>query len=74
MKKQVCIIPFRRDFLFKYGEWDSTPLEEAESVDMMRVLENGYSVKMVNTKFNTKAVDTIQDLEAVEILMKIQEK
>jgi len=70
MKKQVCIIPFRRDFLFKYGEWEPTPLEIAESVDMMRVLENGYEVKMIETKFITKAVDTKEDLMAVEILMK----
>ena len=70
MQKQVCIIPFKRDFLFEYGEWDPTPLEEAESVDMMRVLERGYKVKMINTKYETKAVDTVEDLKVVEGLMK----
>lgn len=37
--KQVCIIPFRRDFLLEYNRMPPTPLEIAESVDMMRVLE-----------------------------------
>jgi 3-deoxy-manno-octulosonate cytidylyltransferase (CMP-KDO synthetase) len=38
MKKQVCVIPFRREFLFKYTSLEPTPLEIAESVDMMRIL------------------------------------
>jgi len=71
MKKQVCIIPFRRDFLLKYTELKPTPLEIAESVDMMRVLENGLTVHMVPTKHRTQAVDTIEDLKRVECLIKI---
>ncbi|MCJ8345091.1 3-deoxy-manno-octulosonate cytidylyltransferase [bacterium] len=68
--RQVCIIPFQRDFLFQYNELQPTRLEIQESVDMMRVLEHGYAVKMVPTEHNTKAVDTIEDLKQVEILMK----
>ena len=47
--KQVCVIPFRRDFLFSYTELAPTPLEIAESIDMMRVLENGLKVRMALT-------------------------
>ena len=36
--KQVCIIPFRRDVLLAYAELEPTPLEQSESVDMMRFL------------------------------------
>ena len=70
MKKQVCIIPFQRDFLLEFNNMTPTILEEIESVDMMRVLENGYNVKLVHTDFDSKAVDTIQDLRAVEEIMK----
>ena len=38
MLKQVCIIPFRRDFLLKFNNLAPTPLEIIESVDMLRVL------------------------------------
>ena len=69
MKKQVCIIPFQRDFLFQYQNMSPTPLEIAESIDMMRVLENGYKVRMVPTAYETHAVDTKEDLEKVELLM-----
>ncbi len=69
MLKQVCIIPFRRDFLIKFNELEPTPLEVVESVDMMRVLEHGYRVKMVTTEFDTYSVDTLEDLKKVEVLM-----
>ena len=67
--KQVCIIPFRRDFLLKYAQLEPTPLEQAESVDMMRVLEHGYRVRLVETSVSSHAVDTQADLEFVQSLM-----
>ena len=69
MGKQVCIIPFRRDFLLEYTRMAATPLEIAESVDMMRVLEHGLNVRMVPTQHNSQAVDTPADLVKVEQLM-----
>ena len=69
MKKQVCVIPFTREFLFQYQDMEPTPLEIVESVDMMRVLENGFKIKMVPTLFQTSAVDTEQDLVKVRSLM-----
>ena len=44
VKKQVCAIPFKRDFLFKYNQMKPTNLEKIESIDMLRILENGYKV------------------------------
>lgn len=70
MLKQVCIIPFKRDFLLKFNELAQTELEIAESIDMLRVLENGFSVKMVYTSFETYSVDTDNDLINVEKKMK----
>ena len=67
--KQVCIIPFRRDFLIKFNKLEPTPLEVIESVDMLRVLEHGYKVKMIPTKFDTYSVDTTDDLKRVEKIM-----
>ena len=69
MNKQVCIIPFRRDFLLDYIKLEPTPLEEIESVDMMRIIEHGIKVFMVPTSFDTKAVDTEEDLKEVEKLI-----
>lgn len=68
--KQVCIIPFRRDVLLTYAGLEPTPLEQSESIDMLRFLEHGYKVRMVETGFNTYAVDTPQDLARVEEMMR----
>lgn len=70
MGKQICVIPFRRQFLFDYTRLQPTPLEVAESVDMMRVLEHGLKVRMVPTQYDTQAVDTEADRQRVERLMK----
>lgn len=67
--KQVCVIPFRRDFLLKYTRLAPTPLEIAESVDMMRVLEHGFKLRMVPTRHESHAVDTPRDLELVSSLL-----
>ena len=69
--KQVCIIPFRRSTLIDYGRLRPTPLEQLESVDMLRLLEHGYRVKMVKTEFDTQAVDTEDDLIRVTKLMEL---
>jgi 3-deoxy-manno-octulosonate cytidylyltransferase (CMP-KDO synthetase) len=70
MKKQVCIIPFTRKFLLEYTDMPPTPLEIAESIDMMRVLEHGLKVKMVPTTCQTYPVDTVNDLKKVEEIMR----
>lgn len=70
MFKQVPIIPFRRDFLIKFNKLEPTSLEKIESIDMLRVLEHGYKVKMVYSKYDTYSVDTPEDLKEVENMMR----
>ena len=69
MRKQVCIIPFRRDYLLEYTRMEPTPVEVVESVDMIRVLEHGGRVYMAPTKHTTYAVDTEADARRVEALL-----
>lgn len=67
--KQVCIIPFTRAMLLHYTQLPATPLEQLESIDMLRLLEHSIRVKMVETEFNSQAVDTEADLTRVSKLM-----
>ena len=66
MLKQVCIIPFRRDYLIKFNKMAETDLEKIESVDMMRIIENDEKVHMVMTNEYSLSVDTEADLHNVE--------
>ena len=70
IKKQVCVIPFKRDFLIKYNNMKPTPLEKIESIDMLRILENGYKLFLVNTNYFSQAVDTKKDLIKVQKYLK----
>ena len=70
--KQVCSISFRRNFLIKYLRMKETTLEKLESIDMLRILENGFPVKLVEIKGKIQSVDTKKDLIKVnKILQKI---
>jgi 3-deoxy-manno-octulosonate cytidylyltransferase (CMP-KDO synthetase) len=68
--KQMGIIAFRRDFLFKFNKLAPTPLEITESVDMLRAVEHGYKVRMVPTAYETYGVDTPENLRFVEERMR----
>ena len=70
IKKQVCVIPFRRDFLILYNRLKPSPLEKQESIDMLRILENGYDLHLVQTNYFTHAVDTKKDLLKVQNFLK----
>lgn len=65
MLKQVCVIPFKREFLLKFNSMKETILEKIESVDMLRVLENGDKVRMIYSDTSSFSVDTEQDLANV---------
>ena len=67
--KQVCVIPFRRECLLEFARLEPGPLELAESIDMLRLLEHGRKVRLVETEVTTHAVDTPEDLQLVETLM-----
>jgi 3-deoxy-manno-octulosonate cytidylyltransferase (CMP-KDO synthetase) len=67
--KQVCVIPFRRRALTSFATLPRGPLEELESIDMLRFLENGQPVRIVTTDIETHAVDVPGDLDVVELMM-----
>ena len=68
--KQVCVIPFTRQCLQEFSALPATPLERAESIDMLRLLEHGRKVRLVETSIRTHSVDTFADLQLVQTLMK----
>ncbi len=67
--KQVCIMPIRRAALLEFIELPPTPLEQAESIDMLRILEHGGAVHTVLTQYPTQSVDCPADLERALHLM-----
>lgn len=68
--KQVCIIPFKREILFKYLALPPSGMEIEESIDMWRLIENSIKVKMIKTKYQSYPVDTQKDLNKVSKLLR----
>lgn len=72
--KQVCVIAFTHGALREFAALPQGPLEMAESVDMLRFLENRLPVQIAMTAAETHAVDTPDDLARVAALMAAQER
>ena len=63
--KHTGLYSFPRSDIIKFGESDRGPLEQAENVEILRLIERGVSVKAVEIPNYGRAVDTIKDLEFV---------
>lgn len=67
--KHVGIYLYRREFLLRFVDLPPTPLEMAESLEQLRVLEHGYPVYMVAVAEDSISVDTPEDLQIVERML-----
>ncbi|MRR59127.1 MAG: 3-deoxy-manno-octulosonate cytidylyltransferase [Deltaproteobacteria bacterium] len=63
--KHVGMYVYRRDFLIRFAGMPQTYLECAEKLEQLRVLENGYRIKVVETEHESIGVDSPPDLEKV---------
>lgn len=66
--KHIGLYVYRRDFLLGYSDLPVGPLEEAEKLEQLRALENGYRIKVVETDYDSIGVDTPEDLVRVSRL------
>jgi 3-deoxy-manno-octulosonate cytidylyltransferase (CMP-KDO synthetase) len=67
--KHIGLYVYRRDFLLRYSSLPVGPLEEAERLEQLRALENGYLIRVVETEYESLGVDTPDDLERVSELL-----
>ena len=68
--KHIGIYAYRRNFLLDYAKMSSTPLEETESLEQLRALENGYKIRVIKSDCKFIGVDTEEDLKRVNELYK----
>ncbi|HLJ48495.1 MAG TPA: 3-deoxy-manno-octulosonate cytidylyltransferase [Bryobacteraceae bacterium] len=66
--KHIGLYIYRKDFLLKYSDLPLGPLEQAERLEQLRALENGYPIRVVETDYDSLGVDTPEDLERVSAL------
>lgn len=66
--KHIGLYVYRRDFLLRYSDLPIGPLEEAERLEQLRALENGFKIRVVETEYESLGVDTPEDLTRVSQL------
>lgn len=67
--KHLGIYGYRPDFLLKYAEMPMTPLQIAEDLEQLKVLENGYKIKAAIASTNIVGVNAPEDIKKVESLI-----
>tara|TARA_B110000305_G_C19279187_1_gene558379 strand:+ start:245 stop:976 length:732 start_codon:yes stop_codon:yes gene_type:complete len=69
--KQVCIYAFNREELLTFGSFGrKSKLEESEDIEIIRFLEWGKTIRLLETQSGSLAVDEPKDVEKVERILK----
>lgn len=70
--KHIGLYGYTKEFLLAYSKMQSTTYENAEKLEQLRVLENGFNIRMVKTTDNAIGIDTLEDYnKAKELLNKL---
>jgi 3-deoxy-manno-octulosonate cytidylyltransferase (CMP-KDO synthetase) len=72
--KHIGLYVFRRRALFKFTSLKQTDLEKTEMLEQLRMLENGISIKVVETEYDSLSVDTQDDLKRARTFYKWLQK
>jgi 3-deoxy-manno-octulosonate cytidylyltransferase (CMP-KDO synthetase) len=64
--EHIGIYGFQRDFLLRFGSLPKSRLEITEKLEQLRVLEHGFRIKVLESRYSTLSVDTPEDIIKVE--------
>ncbi|HOV99067.1 MAG TPA: 3-deoxy-manno-octulosonate cytidylyltransferase [Bacteroidota bacterium] len=70
--KHIGLYAYRNNFLTAYSQLPKSKLEETEKLEQLRILENGYCIKVGVTNYDSISVDTISDAERVKEIIRRQ--
>lgn len=67
--KQVCVYGFTLQSLKIFSETEKTLNEKFEDIEILRLVDLGYQVKMIPTEYDSLAVDLPEDVARVEAFL-----
>jgi 3-deoxy-manno-octulosonate cytidylyltransferase (CMP-KDO synthetase) len=68
--KHLGIYAYTKDFLYTFKNLPSSYLEQAEKLEQLRALQAGYRIKVIETKFDSWGIDTEEDFQKVEAILR----
>ena len=72
VKKHTGLYAYRRDFLLAFARWPQSDNERKESLEQLRALDRGVKIKVVEAASPSIGVDTLEDLERVREIVKLE--
>lgn len=72
LMRHIGVYIFRKNFLMQYIGWDQTPFEKTEKLEQLRILENGYKIRVVKTEKFSLGIDTPEDVAYIKTLIQNQ--
>lgn len=68
--RHLGIYGYTKEFIKIYSDLEVSYLERLEKLEQLRVIENGYKIKMVETDYNSIGIDTMEDYNKVLDILK----
>lgn len=68
--RHIGIYAYRADFLKKFTSMEKGTLEKIESLEQLRAIENGFKIKLKETKYFSYGVDVPEQIEEIETIMR----
>lgn len=68
--RQVCVYSFPRTILLKMSKSKKAFIEKIEDIEILRFIEKGHKVKMIQLSNLSMAIDTLVDLKNANIRLK----
>lgn len=68
--QHLGVYVYRREQLLQFITWKPSLLENAEKLEQLRILSRGYKIKVVSAAATSPGVDTANDIETVEKILK----
>jgi len=62
----IGLYAYQRDFLLQYTNMPQTPLEKTELLEQLRAIENGYRIRVTETRHRTLEINTPEELKAAQ--------
>jgi 3-deoxy-manno-octulosonate cytidylyltransferase (CMP-KDO synthetase) len=72
--KHIGIYAYRLDVLLEMARAAPTELEVSEGLEQLRLMQNGRRIRVIDSDFQSVAVDTPQDLRRASIVLEAREK
>lgn len=65
--EHIGIYAFRKSFLMRFARLPQSPLETEERLEQLRALENGCKIKVLVTRYNSRAINSYSDLKRMKV-------